>query len=383
MSRISLFAWILILTSNFVLAQEPSDEAMRKDAHKTILRRLSRSGGAQTSKLGLSPGATAFVDLYLDLHRNKDEIRRGRAPRSKYFHGTPHPEMKVEGEALCFSACFAVFKIDRAEVPLKEVPGLLEAALEKDFTTKVSVATDRKSALNAMRFGLISEVVNLCDPHLAKEAESKASWEALKKKTARVFLEGVNSVSQRDLYPVLNCLKRVGGDKAATALIEKMDGLPRGTRPWIRSMYASAVCGMGGEVSKKYAIKLLAGEDDTLKAAALSGLQQEPDDEVYGLIEKILAQKSSASSVVRSSAIPALERFKSPRAVKILEKAFLETVSAREKYSLACALTRLGNPAAIPYLKEKIEEAEKSEVPRKKARSAYLTRLLENFEKKK
>jgi len=372
-----LVAWWALLAV-VLAAQEPTDEEKRAEAHRTIMRRLSVTEEAKTVTLGLSKDATAFVDLYLDMHRNKDDVRRGRAPRSRMFMGVVHPVMRIVEGRLAFAVSFVQFTIDQVRVPVAELPSILNAALGAKFDDAVRVASDSKRHLPGFTMQLVAEMASVGDAHLDDAARERSGWTELKARAARHIIQALDELGPREMYPVLNCLKRFGDDTTAQALIDKLAAIPERTASLPkRRIYVGAIVGMRGNKARDFFKKIMAGDDTSLKAAALGGLGRAPDEEVYGILEGILAPDTEAGPPLKMAAISALGRFKDPRAVGILEKAFEQATDDMEKYSVACQLTRMNSPAAIPYLEAKAKELEADKDRRGMA--DYVKRLLEDY----
>jgi hypothetical protein len=381
MHRIPAFVAFAALLGSVLAAQEPSVDEQRAEAHRTIMRRFSATEKAKTATLGLSKDATEFVDLYLDMHRNKADVRRRKAPRSSMFTGVVHPVMKIEEGKLDFAVCFVQLTIDRVQVPLVELPSILAAALESKFTEAVGVLTDSKRNLTGFTLQLVAELASVGDGHLDDATRKGSHWTELKSRATRHVIRNLDELTRRELYSVLSCLRRIGDDTTAEALIEKLATIPaRIGAEQKRRVYARAIAGMRGEKAVTFFKKVMAGEDLGLRVAVLQGLQRASSDEVYGILGAILAPDARPAPPVKRAAVSALARIKGKRAVGILEKVFPAVKDAMEKYHLACELTRMDSPVAVPYLEKKVKEYEAD--PARRGRAGYVKRLLEEYRKR-
>jgi hypothetical protein len=358
-------------------------EEERAEAHRTIMRRLSQTGKAQTAKLGLSPAATAFIDLYLDLKRNKDEIRAGKAPRSRLFMGTPHPIMRVEEDVLFFSANFVTSIIDKAELPLPEIPAVIESALGDAFLTSVTIPSDDGEKLKTWGLELATTLLRHGREPLSKVKEKSAALKAIIPKILDALAARLPSVPVKYQFPLLDSLRQFGGDKEAKTIIEYLKELPGDAQRFARPMYIRCICGMGGNVARAFLKGILTGGNASEISSALGGIHREPDKETFDLIEKFFAKETQASRQVKSGAVMALERIGTPRAVAILESAFKEAVTEQEKLGPAFALTRLGSPVAVSYLKELIIKHGTQPTVQSKRLVERIKRILKQYEKDK
>jgi len=375
------FVALVALLGSVLAAQEPSEDEMRAEAHRTIMRRFSATEKAKTATLGLSKEATGFVDLYLDMHRNKDDVRRRKAPRSSMFTGVVHPVMKIEEGKLDFAVCFVQLTIDRVQVPLVELPSILAAALESKFTEAVRVSTDSGRNLTGFTLQLVAELASVGDGHLDDATRERTHWTELKSRATRHLIRSLDELARSEAFSVLNCLRRIGDDTTAEALIAKLESVPaRIAAEQKRRDYARAIAGMRGDKALTFFKKVMAGEDPGLQVAVLHGLQRASSDEVYGILEAIFAPDAKPAPLVRSAAISALARLKGKRAVGILEKAFPAVKNDMAKYFLACELTRMDSLVGVPSLEKKVKEYEAD--PARQGMAGYVKRILEEYRKR-
>ena len=378
MRQLLLVLATLCLLPSAARAGEPSDDEKRAEAHKTIMRRFSRAGQAKTVSLKLGAEATAFIDLYLDLERNRHEIRARRAPRSRLFFGTPHAEMRLQGETLAFSAAFANFKIDRADMPMAKVPAVVKAALSPSFVDSVKVATDTPTLLGALRVSMVAALVGTCDEPLRGHATLSGPWKEVREQASAFFLAMLDKTGHRELYTVLHCLRLLGTDDTARVLIKRLEGLPSETPSWVRSMYIRAICGIEGKAARAFALKTLAIPDPRVSSQVLAGLTKDPGEEILKRVETMIFAPN-ASQLIVTSAVSMLERVNTARSVGLLTRLFDTGEDDQTRYSAACSLTRLGQDKAVPYLEKLVKELEGSENHRARMRASYVKRLLAKY----
>lgn len=356
-------------------AEEPTDAEKRTEAHRTVLRRLSESGGAKTKTLGLTPAASDLVDLYLDLARNQADARAGRAPRSRMFMGIAHGGMKVDGGKLVFEAMFVNLVIDDVKVPVAEVPALVAAALDPEKFRGAALPRDG-AAIDGWRLNLLAEVVATVDGALA----GTKGWPGLRDRAADALLAALPGSGGFEPYPALRCLQTIGDDRVAKALMAKAealeDSLPRPR--WLA--LPRTVFHMDTPVARHYAKEALKSGESDLVATALRALGPTADEETMAFVEKLLAPDSDTDDVLRRAAIGGLERQGTDRARKILERLFDAAPEGRERYSLACAATRSGSKKAIPYLRKKLTEFEEGGMVEDVVKANVVRRLLEQHD---
>ncbi len=357
MSKSILLILSLSLLATVASAAELTEDEARAEARRTIMRPLSETGGATTTETGLSKNAAALVDLFLDVQRNKRDIRDRRAPRSPHFFGTPHPRMSVEKGRLRLAACFVKLEIARAEMPLATVPVLLETVLDPAKMVQARIASDGAD-FDRFRRSLVADVLVVCDEELAKDRRRRKAWARLRTRAVTDLLEGMKAGVGHELHGMLNVIARFGDEPAALALIALAENLPAGTPAYQKGTYVGAIARMEFSATRDYARKHLEGPDRSLSIAALNGLARRPDERTLQFIERALAPDSKAHEYVRGAALRAMENLATPRAEKALAGVFEKPRGEREKYSVACALLRMGSRRSRKFLEGKLAEFE-------------------------
>jgi hypothetical protein len=371
-------AWALaaiLMLSGTVLGEEPSDDEMREEAHRTIYRRFSAQ--ARTETLGLGDEATAVVDLLLDLERNREEVQARRAPRSRLFAGTAHGVVEiVDGKLVC-RADFVRFTIDRAEMPLEEVPEVLEAALDAKRFAAARTAEEDEARFAHRRRMLLTGLVGHAGEHLAR----MKAWSALRPRIAAECLAAIRAKPGRALFALLDGLSLVGDDATAATLISEIDDLCEGKPAYYRAMYVRGICRIPGKRARAFLLESLSSEDGAIACAALQGVPKEPDEEVLAVVLAFLAEDSKAPWRVVRAAIGTLERNGGAKARAATEAAFGRAKEEEPKYAFACALTRMGSDAAVPWLEKLLADLEKRGDRASAAKAGYVRRLLAERER--
>jgi hypothetical protein len=368
---LSILAVLVLLAP--VGAQE-DEEALRAEAHRTILRRLSAK--ADTAKLGLPEASTAFIDLFLDLERNREEIRSGVAPRSARFSGTPHVELKPAAEVLILHASFGRLKIDTVELPYLEMPDLAFVALDEEAFAAARIPDEDEKAFAVRRLSLLSAIALFGDEKLKLGKETGEAWGELRGRIASTFLASLDAVPPTALFPILGALTRLGDDATARALAAHLEKLPASAPPYVRPMLVRAICGLPGPTAEAHLESVLVGEDARLKVSALSAVRRESGEKVFRLVEAMLYPETGEPDLVRGAAIRALEKMGTDRAREVLEKRFADSEND-ERIVLGLALTRMGSDVALPALREALARLEKATDPRSRFLADRIRRNLE------
>ncbi len=373
-----------MLLAGQAFAQEPDEAAMRDEAHRTIMRRLSVSGKAKTAELKLPRASTAFIDLFLDLKRNKEEIRNRLAPPSRMFMGTPHPTMAKEEKGLRFAACFVNLVIDEAFLPYEEVEGVVKAALDSKFAPAAAIETDGKGKMEAWRFELAAALMQTCFDREGKGISpllKVESFPALRKQLVDKLLASVPSTPQDDLYPLLLTIATFGDDETAKALLKLRDAYPPGTEEWIIVMFTNCVCLIPCDTTKALISGILDGKNNNAKNSVLWSIAFDPGDEITGKIAVFFASTAEEMKNLRLAAVQGLSRIKSPLAIKILKSALAAPASSNEEMATAIALVNLDQEEAVPVLRKKLAEMEGKE------NEAYMAKVIKEvlaaYEKRK
>jgi hypothetical protein len=378
--RILIPAFIA-LASGPLYAQRQMDEDGRKEAHRTILRRFSRTEKAKTAELGLPDAAASFVDLYLDAKRNLREVRAGRAPKSRRFMGTAHSGWKPGESSFTFSASFVVFVIDSVTVPYAQVPALLDAALKEGFVKAVSVESDGDGGVGTWDLVLVSDLMTRVCKGRAHFENAGEAWTKRVEAALQAVVKRLDDLGPRDRHAPLAFLKAFGGEATAEALVEKAGAVP--PEDPVRATLIRTVCGMDTKASAAFFEEILKGDDPAAKGAALSGASAF-DKKTLALAGAILDPDSKEPEAVRRACVQALERSRSGAALDLLETAFASMKTGALKLDAGIALARSGREVSVSYLKQKLAEFEKTPDDRNaRGRAAFLRRLLKDLEKKK
>lgn len=355
---------LLFFASGAVYSGEADEQAMRDEAHRTVMRRLSVSGKARTADSGISKAAAGFVDLFFDLERNRNAI--GNRQRTGHHHqagvmtmGVPHPRVLVQDGRLRFDVCFGNLLIDRVELPLDEVPMLVERALADGFSAAVELDGEDRVFVDAVRGRMLSLLFAQCDGPLSGADGERVRWLDLREKLAAYFIREFEAAPLDKMTGALGTLGQLGGDTAAAAIVRRVRDLPSGTPPYVAGMLTRTLAGMKGATAAEYVIAILDGTDDALKAQAVGGIGAETDRSVLKRWEKILLDQRTAGTI-RICAIQGGENAQTPRCREVLAEVFLRAEDDDVKYAAACAVTRLGSRAAVPYLREKMEAMQKT-----------------------
>lgn len=370
MTRGLAVALAVFLTGTWAWAEEPTDEAKRAEAHRSVYRRLSRTGGARTGELGLSKAATTFVDMHLDMQRNRFEARSGRAPRSRMFMGTAHPVIAVEKGRLSYRAAFARFTIDEVSLPIEELIDVLEVAVNAKRFAPAGLTDEKAVRLADLRLGLIADVAAHGQEHLGKNAR----WTRATEVATAALIAAVATLDAIRLYPLLAGLRRIGDDDATTKLIEILAELPATDRR--KGILRACIAGMPSDAARAFVIETLRSEDEAAIVAVLGGVGKHSGTETIALVGRILEPDSEAHLGLRHNAISALERNAGPAAAKALLRTFEKTPSENEKYHVGCALVRLGSDAPVPWLRKFLVKLQDKDDPQSKARAEAVEQLL-------
>jgi hypothetical protein len=366
-------ALLVLVLATAARAQEPTEEEKRAEAHRTVLRRFSKTEGAETRDLGLPPSSCELIDLLLDTARNEAEARAGRAPRSRMFRGVAHGVTKVEDGKLDYSACFVNLVIDRAEVPLSEVPALLEAALDAKRFRCAALERDG-DAFEGRRLGLMAMVA----AGVHRDMASRKSWAPVRDRVADELLAALPAVSGVDPSIILKGLQIIGDDRVAKALIARAASLTGPASDRLRR----TVFLMDTPAARRHAQEALRGDDLKLATSALYALGGRADPETLEFMERVVAPDSKSPAMLRRAAIHGLERQGTDRARRILEHLFTNAANETERYSMACAATRAGSPKAVPYLRKKLEEFEGSGQVQDVVKANVVRRILAQYEER-
>ncbi len=342
-------------------AQEQDDEAMRAEAHRTIMRRLSVSGKAKTADLKLPQASAAFADLFLDLKRNKDDIRARRAPPSEMFMGTPHPTLAHDQKGIKYAACFVNLVIDEILLPYEEVVGLVKAALDPAFAPAVSIESDSKARIDAWRFEMVATLMETCFDRAGKGVSpllKVESWPALRKLVVDTLLAAVPSTPKSDLYSILLTISTFGDEETAKALVRFRDGLPAGTEDWVPAMYTNCLCRIPCETTKAMIAGILDGKDEDAKSNVLWAIAFDPGDEITAKIALFFLSTGEEMKNLRMAAVQGLSNIKSAKAIGILRGALKAPASPNEELATAMALVNLDQEEAVPVLRKKLAAIE-------------------------
>jgi hypothetical protein len=372
---LAVFGILLLIVGGPVLAGEPTDEEKRAEAHRTVLRRFS--GEANTAEIGLSKAAAAFVDLFLDVQRNIRAVRTRTAPRSTMFMGNAHPQVKVEDGELLYQAAFVNFVIDEVRVPIPDLLPVLAAALDAKALAPAAIETDAESDFTAWRWQLVSLLATQCDEALGGDDRTKEEWRKLRPTLGPGLAAALDTIEVREAFPVLQALMRVGGEDAAKALMAKIEGLPEGSPPYVKPMYARAACGMDCETSRVYRRKMLASGETSLAAAALGSISGDLDDETFGLVEKLLDPEAEVEDQIWQAALRAFEGIGDERSVAAIRKLFEGARKESAKIGAGIALLRLGHDEPVEWLEEKLVELKARTDPRGRWAARAVERALE------
>jgi hypothetical protein len=369
-----LFA--LLAASALAIAGEPTDEERRAEAHRTVLRRLSESEGAKTAKLEISKAATTFIDLYLDLERNRLAVRSREAPKSTMFRGTAHPLVKVEDGVLLYRAAFVNFVIDEARVPLADVPALVAAALDAEDFSAARIGSDDEETFAVWRMGLVALCCSQCDEPLLTDRTLAKGWRRIRDGIGERLVAALDTAGARHAYPLLQALKRVGDAEDAETLIAKIEALPEDAPRFVKPMYASAACGIDCDASRAYREKVLASEDPSLVAAALGSFSGGLDSETRELVEGYISPDAEVPEQVWRSALAVLVRDGSAASARSIRAMYDGARTESMKIEAGISLVRLGDLEPVKWLEEKITEMKASKDRMRRFRASALERAL-------
>jgi hypothetical protein len=340
-TSIRLVALVFLpLFSQAALAQ--GVEKAREDARQSYLKRFSQTEGAKTKTLGLSSQGRAYVDLFLDLQRNRMAARAGNAGGRRRMRSSAHHKLAVEGESLYLGAMFTNLVLDEVRVPVREIPELLEICSGKGSLAKVKVEGEDLEVLRGIRMSMLHYTYNSVQTY-RRNQKKDGDWVKAENALRLLALASLDDLSPSMTMPTLDLLGRLGGESAAKKLIALFHAPPKGAQRYVGSSIVRALASIESPSSDAFLLEIYEGDNAQLRTAFLSMMSTIPGPKTKKAIVALLERAPERGNRDQKAALQALGRMQGQEGIELLLEVRATNKNKELDGELLHALVRAGH----------------------------------------